>query len=136
MSLSPSPHRQPEDNSDPVLDPDAINRLLRVVDGNQEVIVVLIDTFLEDAPGLIETMRQGTETQDVEAVRRAAHTLKSNSADFGAKKLSMLCRQLEDSAKSRNLSDASAIAAEISVAYEPVASALAEMRDDSSVDSA
>jgi HPt (histidine-containing phosphotransfer) domain-containing protein len=51
----------------------------------------LIDTYLDDAPSLLAAMRSG----GTEELRRAAHTLKSNSATFGARRLAELCRRLE-----------------------------------------
>ena len=50
-------------------------------------LVELIDVFLKDSPELIEQMRGGLAAGDVEKVRRAAHSLKSNAASFGAEGL-------------------------------------------------
>lgn len=65
---------KPETDADggrPALDPAALDRLRRVVDDNQEVMAMLIDSFLEDAPGLLDTMQRGIADRDAEAVRRA-----------------------------------------------------------------
>jgi HPt (histidine-containing phosphotransfer) domain-containing protein len=55
----------------------------------------LIDTFLADGPRMLSEMRQALAAGDAEAFRRAAHTLKSNSATFGALTLSALAKELE-----------------------------------------
>jgi HPt (histidine-containing phosphotransfer) domain-containing protein len=55
----------------------------------------LIDTYVADAPNLLTAMRDALATGDSLALRRAAHTLKSNSATFGARRLADLCRRLE-----------------------------------------
>ncbi|HEY9744175.1 MAG TPA: response regulator, partial [Coleofasciculaceae cyanobacterium] len=60
-----------------------------------EILVEMIDCYLEDAPKLLQAIAQAFDRGDAITLRRAAHTLKSSSATFGAKDLSHLCRQLE-----------------------------------------
>src|SRR5512143_2377604 len=55
----------------------------------------LIDTFLEDAPKLMGELQSALKAGNAEAFRRAAHSLKSNAATFGAGQLSEQARQLE-----------------------------------------
>jgi HPt (histidine-containing phosphotransfer) domain-containing protein len=55
----------------------------------------LISTFLEDAPQLIAQLHSALAANDAETFRRAAHSLKSNAASFGAQHLSGLARELE-----------------------------------------
>ena len=47
----------------------------------------MIDTFLDDAPGLMAEIEGAVASGDAAALRRAAHTLKSNSRTFGALRL-------------------------------------------------
>ena len=44
----------------------------------------LVDTFLQEAPGMLDALRDGLAAQDADKFRRAAHSLKSNSNTFGA----------------------------------------------------
>jgi HPt (histidine-containing phosphotransfer) domain-containing protein len=69
-------------------------------------LVELIDVFLKDSPDLIKEMRAGLTADDSERVRRAAHSLKSNSASFGADRLAGVARELEMVAKSGELNGA------------------------------
>ncbi|MEE4187137.1 MAG: Hpt domain-containing protein, partial [Roseobacter sp.] len=39
----------------------------------------LIETFLSEAPGMMSELKEGFQASDIEAVRRAAHSLKSNA---------------------------------------------------------
>ncbi len=66
----------------------------------------LVNTFLEDAPNLVNEMRSALKVNDAEAFRRAAHSLKSNSATFGATRLSGLAKELEMLGKENRLSEA------------------------------
>ena len=63
----------------------------------------LIDTFIEDSPSLINQMKKAISLLDAESFRRAAHTLKSNAATFGAMQLSSFARELESMGRENNL---------------------------------
>jgi HPt (histidine-containing phosphotransfer) domain-containing protein len=65
----------------------------------------LIDTFLDDTPKMLSEMRQALTTDDAETFRRAAHSLKSNSASFGAMRLSVQAKELEMLGKVGNLAE-------------------------------
>ncbi len=66
----------------------------------------LVDTFLDEAPKLIAQLRSAHGAGDAEAFRRAAHSLKSNAATFGANQLAEQARQLELIGKENRLGDA------------------------------
>ena len=57
-------------------------------------------------------------------MRRAAHTLKSNGATFGATRFSELCRELELQAQAGDLTGASELAGRIETEYAAVAEEL------------
>jgi HPt (histidine-containing phosphotransfer) domain-containing protein len=61
----------------------------------EDFINELIDTFLEDAPKLIEEMKAALDMNNADTFRRAAHSMKSNAATFGAGQLSALAKELE-----------------------------------------
>jgi len=71
-----------------------------------DFIVELVDTYLQDSPEMLAQMRQALDTQDAESFRRAAHSLKSNSANFGAMQLSALARELEMMGRENRLGQA------------------------------
>jgi PAS domain S-box-containing protein len=76
----------------------ALSRLVSALGGGdegREAVAELVDTFLEDAATLMATLRGAVERRDAEEAGRAAHTLKSNGATFGALSFSVLCRELE-----------------------------------------
>jgi HPt (histidine-containing phosphotransfer) domain-containing protein len=100
------------------LDPAAVEELREL--GGDEFVADLVATFLADAPPLLGALR-GSE---VDEVRRAAHTLKSNGATFGATRLSGLCRELEEQAKAGDLTGAPALADRIDEEYALVAGEL------------
>jgi len=83
------------------IDKGTLDSLVAATD--EEFVKELIETFLEDSPNLIAEMRGALDTHEHEAFRRAAHTLKSNAASFGAFKLSKSAKELEMIGKSGDL---------------------------------
>ncbi|MBI3162630.1 MAG: Hpt domain-containing protein [Chloroflexi bacterium] len=63
----------------------------------------LIEAFLDDAPTLLTQMREAIAARDAELFRRAAHSMKSNAATFGAMDLSALAKELEVLGREKNL---------------------------------
>ncbi|MEO8628056.1 MAG: response regulator, partial [Betaproteobacteria bacterium] len=55
----------------------------------------VVRLYLEAGPRLLDGLRSGMATGDKHAVRAAAHSLKSSSANVGARHLAELCKQLE-----------------------------------------
>ena len=60
-----------------------------------EFVLELVDTFLQEAPVMLEDLRRALAAKDVDKFRRTAHSLKSNSNTFGALTLGAMARELE-----------------------------------------
>jgi CheY-like chemotaxis protein/HPt (histidine-containing phosphotransfer) domain-containing protein len=90
------------------IDRGELTRLAEGVGGDADFVTELIEGFAADAPALVAAVREGLEAGDAEAVRRAAHTLKSNAATFGAHPLSDRSREVEEAAKRDELEVAAA----------------------------
>jgi HPt (histidine-containing phosphotransfer) domain-containing protein len=116
-------------SSSSILDPGALDKLLKTVDGDDEFLAELLDTFFQDAPQLLEAMQRATEQGDAQGLRIAAHSLKSNSAEFGALNLSELCRELEQAAKINTLDGATHKVAQAQSEYGRVQAALQALHD-------
>jgi HPt (histidine-containing phosphotransfer) domain-containing protein len=85
----------------------------------------LVDTFLEDGPKLIAELKAALRAGDAEAFRRAAHSLKSNGATFGALHLSQLAKDLEMIGKENRLAE---VGERIASLESTLASASAELK--------
>jgi CheY-like chemotaxis protein len=83
----------------PVLDQRAIATLLEMIGGEEASLAELIESFLGEAPALLDALQTSLASGDAEGMRRAAHTLKSSSTDFGAVALSALFREIETRAR-------------------------------------
>jgi len=87
----------------------------------------VIAVFNEDAPELLQNMEQALAVKDGELFRRAAHSLKSNSASFGAVTLAELARELEMMGKEGRLAEAAEKVRRAAAEYQRVQQALKEM---------
>lgn len=81
------------------IDLDTFDSLLETVGGDREFLAELMATYFDDTVPLFAAMHQATTAQDAELLRRSAHSLKSNSANFGALELARLCLEIEQSGK-------------------------------------
>ena len=87
----------------------------------------LLETFFEEAPRSISQMHQALDQGDAEAFRREAHSLKSNSASFGAHKLAALARELEFMGRDGNLAGAQEKLEKLESEYQQAQQALRGM---------
>lgn len=94
-----------------------------------DFIVELVDTYLQDSPEMLQQMHQALEANDAEPFRRAAHSLKSNSANFGAMQLSALARELEFMGRENRLEQAGEILAKAEEEYAQVEQALEALKN-------
>jgi CheY-like chemotaxis protein len=111
--------------ADEVDDPGPVDLAeLEAAVGDPTFVRELISTFLKDAPGLVGELRSSFEQGDLEELRRAAHTLKSNGRTFGATGLAALSEELELSAQRGTLAGAVELVTRIEKEYARVEGAL------------
>ena len=60
-----------------------------------EFVVELVDTFLAEAPKLLDDLRHAYAKRNADVFRRSAHSLKSNGNTFGARALAAMAKELE-----------------------------------------
>jgi HPt (histidine-containing phosphotransfer) domain-containing protein len=87
----------------------------------------VVEVFNEDAPELLRQMHAALEHSDADLLRRSAHSLKSNSAAFGAMGLAELARELELQGKEGRLDGAAVKVARAETEYQQVRQVLTEL---------
>jgi histidine phosphotransfer protein HptB len=87
-------------DSVPAIDTETLVALLDAVGGEQAILEDLALTFLADIDEQLNELRRGIGAQDAPVVRRAAHSLKSTGASFGATRLAGACKEVEASTES------------------------------------
>ena len=107
-----------------ILDSFALRQLLECAGGDWEFMAELADAFYEDAPKLLQEAQQAWQAGDAETLRRAAHSLKSNAANFGAEEMRRMCKDLEDKGKVGDLAGSDQHLEQITTEYARVKEAL------------
>jgi two-component system, sensor histidine kinase and response regulator len=125
-----APPIQTESPSETVIDQATIAGIRQLqAPGGPDVLGQVVETYLDDAPKLIDGMRTNLHADNVEGLRRAAHSLKSSSASLGAKHLSALAKEVEMAARANELTDVDAKIRAIELAYLCAADALKKCLD-------
>jgi HPt (histidine-containing phosphotransfer) domain-containing protein len=89
----------------------------------------LVDTFLTEAPLMLEDLRRALAANNADQFRRAAHSLKSNSNTFGALTLGAMARELELGGLDQTLKAGARPLDALSLEYSRVAAALKDLRN-------
>jgi HPt (histidine-containing phosphotransfer) domain-containing protein len=80
---------------DPI-NPRALDAIRQLPGPNGALLVhKVVAAYLADTSPRFAQLRAAVEAGDAEALRKAAHALKSSSANVGAEKLAALCKELE-----------------------------------------
>ena len=93
-----------------------------------EFALELVDTFLQEAPVMLEDLRRALAVKDADKFRRTAHSLKSNSNTFGALTLGAMARELELTSVSKVSEGRTEPVDALAEEYSRVAAALTVLR--------
>lgn len=113
----------------PVLDLEVVDSL-RALDeeGGPSLFLELIDLFVEDAAMHLRSMQYALQVGDVQTLERAAHTLKSSSANIGAARMSGICFEIEKLGRAGTFDGVESLIASTGEAYDELRQVLSGMR--------
>ena len=99
---------------------------LRELGGSDDpgLFLELVNMFLSDTPERLRMLSEALEHRDPQALERAAHALKSSSANLGALGLSELFRDIESASRAQDLDRAASLVARTKPEFERVETAL------------
>ncbi len=124
----PRPAKEEKDRSvhgEAQLDRGALQRIEALQrEGTPDIVVKVLDMYLENSPKLVNDIEQAVQRHDVVALHLAAHTLKSSSATLGATALAELCKELEALGRKGGQQRAGEQVAALRREYEAVCTAL------------
>jgi len=107
------------------LDPQPLDALRALQQtGGSDVLGKVLRTYLRSAPPLLTALREAVAGGDAAAVRQAAHSLKSSSAQVGALVFSAHCKELEALGRANTLTNAPTILTYLEEEYPVVEAAL------------
>jgi two-component system, sensor histidine kinase and response regulator len=80
----------------------------------------VIRAYVGDTPAQLAALRQAIDGVDAGTLRRAAHSLKSSSANVGAETLAHMCREMESLGRTASTAGASSILVEMEQEFQAV----------------
>ena len=74
-------------------------------DGDPELLVDLIQIYLDDGPTKLHEITEGLDTQDYDRVERAAHSLKGSAGNLGAVFVQQDCDDLQRASRQHSFAE-------------------------------
>jgi two-component system sensor histidine kinase/response regulator len=98
-------------------------RALSATNGNA-LLERVLQAYLEDTPTHLHTIRQAIANGNTSQMRKAAHSLKSSSANVGADALAQRCKELEQLGRNDTTAGAAVLLAEMERSFQAARQAL------------
>lgn len=95
--------------------------------GRPDILHRVLSSFLKTSPHLLEDIRTAIENNDPEALRNAAHTMKSSNGQLGARQLAAMCYELELMGAMGAIVDGATLMTELEEEWHKVELALADI---------
>jgi len=109
----------------PALDRDA---LIELLDGNPQLIITIVDSFLGDCTDYMEAIREAVEAENAQALEQKAHGLKGAAGSLRADPTRQAAETLEEMARAGEFSDAEAALGSLEDEVERLQSALRTLK--------
>jgi signal transduction histidine kinase/DNA-binding response OmpR family regulator/HPt (histidine-containing phosphotransfer) domain-containing protein len=119
--------RLPLESAESAIDQSVLDTIRDMADEDDpDMLAEIIGLYLDKAPELLQALQSAVTNNDAESLRIAAHTLKSSSANLGARVLADLCKELEVMGRSQSLDNSAAKLSLLHHEYRRVDSALSD----------
>jgi len=83
-------------------------KMLERVMGDEDLAKAVMETFLEEMPGLVDALRQGVREGDMGRIQLYAHSIKGSAANFGLDGFCAAAGRIEAAAKAKDPGSAAA----------------------------
>ena len=93
-------------------------------DAGDVLVQKVINAYMGDTPRHLHGLRQALAARAPDHVRRIAHGLKSASANIGAARLALLCRDLEQLGRNGSVDGAASLLADMEREFQSVRESL------------
>jgi signal transduction histidine kinase/DNA-binding response OmpR family regulator/HPt (histidine-containing phosphotransfer) domain-containing protein len=95
--------------------------------GGDALVQRVIHAYVDDTPQHFKALREAIATLDTEHIRKAAHSLKSSSANVGAEALAQLCKTMETLGRSASTEGAAGILTDMEQEFQAVRHSLSAL---------
>ncbi|OGV33526.1 MAG: hypothetical protein A2020_10535 [Lentisphaerae bacterium GWF2_45_14] len=107
---------------EPLIDDKTIKRHIIL---GEDIVRKLFNIFLEDSPARLEEIKKFSKENIPEKLRNSAHALKGSAAAIGAKRLSGVCREIQQNCEDGQLNKIPRLVEEASEVFEKTIDAIA-----------
>ncbi len=116
-TLAPAATQTTAANDEPLLDATVLEQFQALGKASgSNVVLRIVNSYLKETPQHVQTMVAAND--DAEQLYKAAHALKSSSFNVGAKRLALLCQQLEALGRNGSCSGVNAMLVELQQIYK------------------
>jgi CheY-like chemotaxis protein len=117
----------PPPNDEPI-NQQALDNIRALSPANGDALLErVLQTFLNDTPGHLHTLRQAIAADDAEQLRKSAHSLKSSAANVGANALAQRSKELEQLGRNDTTAGAAVLLADMERSFQAARQALGAM---------
>lgn len=113
--------------SEEILD---LNELLERVQDDKELLVELLDIFVEDFQEKDKQLAAAIEQKNYDQIKSIAHSLKGASGNISAKALREVCIKIEEMGKANDLTGAADVVADMGKEFEALSSRISEVKNE------
>jgi HPt (histidine-containing phosphotransfer) domain-containing protein len=114
-----------------VLDMSVVEELLSFSDdGDPELLLDLIQMFLDDGPCKVAAVQEGLAKGDFDQAERAAHSLKGSSGNLGAQLLQNVCEEMQLATRQHRLDESRRLAEQLQERFTEAEAALKQLLAD------
>lgn len=103
---------------------------LRAAGGDQELLRVLVDTFLDEMPQRVQTLQKSLAEGDTVTAKRAAHTLGGSCRHFGAQDAADIAYQMEQLLGQEKLAESQSLLDPLQKSLNNIIRALEQKRQE------
>ncbi|MBV7538959.1 response regulator [Duganella sp. sic0402] len=122
--VAPAPTEAPPPDND-IIQQQALEHIRALSPANGDALLErVLQAFLDDTPRHLHTIRQAIASEDAGQMRKAAHSLKSSSANVGAHALAQRCKELEQLGRNHTTAGAAALLADMERSFQAARQAL------------
>ena len=85
------------------LQPEAIQSIRNLGGEGSNLLEQIVRLYFDTTPALMARLKSALAASDLDEIRNAAHSLKSSSANLGARNLAQMCAALEAGARAGSI---------------------------------
>lgn len=110
----------------PAIDLEEFRAAMRA-SGIEEIVMPMLQLFAQEAPKGMGALSSAMASGDLEAVNRAAHSLKSSAGNVRAKALADVLQQLENAARGKDAATVQQLFGSVKTSYDAALRQLGEI---------